>query len=561
MRFRMTRTVAALVALLTIPGFAEGKGSKPSHESETGPGVPPRVFAPPANDRCEGAILLGCGNILLSGNTDQATNDYTFVDTVQSCTGYSATGRDIVYKLNVGPGDSLWIDYQSRVDGSIYLVSACGNIDASCLAGADKTTEANAVEQLRYRFAAGGTYYLILDSYGLNSGGLWMAVGQLVCGSSTPPSNDLWEAAIPIPCGPFSLSGSTQFAHANYGPSSAGSSCTTHLADGADVVYRLNISAGDSIAVDYNNSTDGALYIVSDCSDVNGTCIAGADLTGAGQTETLRYKFSYSGVFYLVLDSRNAGSTGTWTASGALICLKPPPANDRCEVANLAPCGNFSWSGNTVFANNDYSFGTGQSCTGFPADGRDIAYRFDVQAGYQLLVNYTAATTDGCMYLVTDCANVVGSCLVGVDVGVTGDMETLNYTFPLTGTYYLILDSVDFNTSSAWTCNGHLTCQVLGVDPAGTTLRFGLRDILPNPSHGLTHITYQLPVPGRTTLGIYDLQGRVVRILVDGQLGPGEHQAAWDGADGRGSRLGAGVYFARLSSSGRTAVRRMIFIH
>jgi hypothetical protein len=243
-----------------------------------------------------------------------------------------------------------------------------------------------------------------------------------------------------------------------------------------------------------------------------------------------------------------------------LTCLNPPPPNDRCSDAILAPCGAFSWSGNTQYATNDYSFGTGQSCTGSSADGKDVVYRFDVEAGDSLFVTYRALTTDGSMYMVTDCADVVGSCRVGKDETFQGEWETLHYTFPTSGSYYLILDSFDVNTYSSWTANGHLYCDVLGVDPVSPGAGLALRQVLPNPFHERTSILYQLPARARITLRLYDLQGRVVKTLVAADAEPGLHNVVWDGSDDHGRKVGTGVYFARLSSGDQAAIRRMIFV-
>src|SRR2546425_7699588 len=284
------------------------------------------------------------------------------------------------------------------------------------------------------------------------------------------------------------------------------------------------------------SGANGSVYIVADCNDVNGTCITGKDAAGTGQPENLRYKFNFSGTYYVILDSRSAG-TGTWSATGALICLNPPPPNDRCADAILAACGDFSWSGTTTYATNDYSFGTGQSCTGSSADGKDVVYRFNVNAGDSVSVSYRALTTDASMYLVTDCADVVGSCKVGKDETFVGEWETLHYTFPTSGTYYLILDSFEPNSSSSWSANGHLYCNVLGVDPVAPGAGLALRQIQPNPFHERTSILFQLPARARTTLRLYDLQGRVVRTLVDADAEPGLHNAVWDGSDDHGTKV------------------------
>jgi subtilisin family serine protease len=61
----------------------------------------------------------------------------------------------------------------------------------------------------------------------------------------------------------------------------------------------------------------------------------------------------------------------------------------------------------------------------------------------------------------------------------------------------------------------------------------------------------------RTSINIYDLTGRLRRTF---DLGGGGGSLQWDGRDDFGERMGAGVYFARLTSNGRDAKARLVLI-
>ena len=81
----------------------------------------------------------------------------------------------------------------------------------------------------------------------------------------------------------------------------------------------------------------------------------------------------------------------------------------------------------------------------------------------------------------------------------------------------------------------------------------------PNPFIARTVLHYALPCAAAVTLRIFDLQGRVVRTLADDATkAAGEYDATWDGRDGQGRAVGAGVYFARLTSDGRTEMREVM---
>ena len=87
--------------------------------------------------------------------------------------------------------------------------------------------------------------------------------------------------------------------------------------------------------------------------------------------------------------------------------------------------------------------------------------------------------------------------------------------------------------------------------------------VYPNPGHGPTGIQLHLAgAPGERPLdaeaAIYDLAGRRVRTVHRGPLARGLTTVSWDGRDGRGQRLSAGVYLLRLSAGGHTAVARIV---
>jgi hypothetical protein len=85
----------------------------------------------------------------------------------------------------------------------------------------------------------------------------------------------------------------------------------------------------------------------------------------------------------------------------------------------------------------------------------------------------------------------------------------------------------------------------------------------PNPTHGSTEFVLQLAGSAGATrplrLDVYDVSGRRVRSIVDAALPPGVHRVVWDGRNVHGQPVGAGVYFARLTT-GQTAHTRRIVV-
>jgi flagellar hook assembly protein FlgD len=57
-----------------------------------------------------------------------------------------------------------------------------------------------------------------------------------------------------------------------------------------------------------------------------------------------------------------------------------------------------------------------------------------------------------------------------------------------------------------------------------------------------------------------DVLGRIIRTLADGRTEAGTRTVRWDGMDDTGIPVPSGLYFAKLTSSGSSAVRKMTVI-
>ena len=91
--------------------------------------------------------------------------------------------------------------------------------------------------------------------------------------------------------------------------------------------------------------------------------------------------------------------------------------------------------------------------------------------------------------------------------------------------------------------------------------RSGLRQNVPNPFNPRTRIEYVVPEGGgHVRLEIYDMRGRLQRVLVDHFQTGGEQQVFWDGRDGLGRELASGVYFYRLDAGSFGETKRMVLM-
>lgn len=90
------------------------------------------------------------------------------------------------------------------------------------------------------------------------------------------------------------------------------------------------------------------------------------------------------------------------------------------------------------------------------------------------------------------------------------------------------------------------SCGETGVALPGASCR--LYTPTPNPFNPATTIRFELPAAATVRLAIHDVNGRLVRVLVAGELSAGSHEARWNGTGEQGQRLPSGVYFCRLEA-------------
>ncbi|MGB5530304.1 MAG: T9SS type A sorting domain-containing protein, partial [Ignavibacteriaceae bacterium] len=77
----------------------------------------------------------------------------------------------------------------------------------------------------------------------------------------------------------------------------------------------------------------------------------------------------------------------------------------------------------------------------------------------------------------------------------------------------------------------------------------------PNPFNPSTTIEYSLPQNGFVTLKVYNVLGKEVATLINGQNEAGKHRVNFDATG-----LNSGVYFYRIESSSFVDTKKMILL-
>jgi hypothetical protein len=89
---------------------------------------------------------------------------------------------------------------------------------------------------------------------------------------------------------------------------------------------------------------------------------------------------------------------------------------------------------------------------------------------------------------------------------------------------------------------------------------FSISNNYPNPFNPSTTLEVSLSTQSDLTVTIYDLQGKVVRVLTYRQLGAGTHAVAWDGKTDTGVPIASGIYLCQARVGSEVQTRRIVLL-
>ena len=127
-----------------------------------------------------------------------------------------------------------------------------------------------------------------------------------------------------------------------------------------------------------------------------------------------------------------------------------------------------------------------------------------------------------------------------------------------------INDGILFTTDDIQTIS-----NIIVVDRSGAQLEYEVRFVpmsynlaqnYPNPFNPETTISFDLPDNAQVSIAVYDLKGRMVTELVNGQMEAGYHTIVWNASDMSGLPLSNGVYFYRMITPAYNSVKKMVLL-
>jgi len=178
------------------------------------------------------------------------------------------------------------------------------------------------------------------------------------------------------------------------------------------------------------------------------------------------------------------------------------------------------------------------------------------------------------IYSIDDSVTARYCCCCCIDTlifgGINNDILYLNYfkhadgfgTVTLKGEWVGQIELVEFDIEVVSvipgdTINyaGDTTAFEVALEEEILPTEYGLEQNYPNPFNPTTLIPFSLPESAPVTLTIYDINGKIVKTLIAGQLNAGYHKFEIDA-----TKFSTGIYFYRLQAGSFTDIKKMTII-
>jgi hypothetical protein len=131
-------------------------------------------------------------------------------------------------------------------------------------------------------------------------------------------------------------------------------------------------------------------------------------------------------------------------------------------------------------------------------------------------------------------------------------------------TYFWKVLAKNISGDSLWSSNTNAffvaydATSVVDIGQAKTPKEFTLHQNYPNPFNPETTIRFDLPATGFVQIAIYNISGKLVKVLMRESRTGGNYSVKWNGRDSAGNATPSGIYICRMevrSADGRRFTR------
>lgn len=193
-----------------------------------------------------------------------------------------------------------------------------------------------------------------------------------------------------------------------------------------------------------------------------------------------------------------------------------------------------------------------------PAGFTDIAF-----------ASASAVVDNGCVNLSWQMAiDVPGSSfLVRRSESPEGEFSTLN--LPVINVIGLSFSCTDCGVSAGKTYWYSITLVGLAAEESygpievrveGAPVAYRMYQSYPNPFNPMCTISIELPEAGNVSLKVYDVNGAIVRTLVDGWREPGIYNEIWNGRGDDGKGMPSGIYLYEIEAHNFVMSHKMVLL-
>jgi len=113
---------------------------------------------------------------------------------------------------------------------------------------------------------------------------------------------------------------------------------------------------------------------------------------------------------------------------------------------------------------------------------------------------------------------------------------------------------------NSWGLNILATTRDISAAPENLPTFTRMTGNAPNPFNPMTTISFELAVPGKVQLDVFDVRGRLVRRLMEDHLEAGRHDIVWNGRDDGRRDVASGVYFVRMNAASTQHLHKMMLV-
>jgi len=117
---------------------------------------------------------------------------------------------------------------------------------------------------------------------------------------------------------------------------------------------------------------------------------------------------------------------------------------------------------------------------------------------------------------------------------------------PVGDYYYKVKAIDDDNLESSWSNKQHIDLTVGMSENKITDAVRLMSQNYPNPFSNSTAISFRLKQAANVNLTIYDMQGQIIRTLVNTNKQAGDYKVVWDCGTDSGQNVGNGIYFYKI---------------